>query len=225
MTQAALTSFVLGLFSSASPCVLPLYPGFIAYLGGQTDADTDAGKRQYLFGFLILAGVLTMMLALGGFIALLAVPIGRTLAFAIPLADALIFLLGVLLLLDINPFKTLPQVQVPVLNHPLLNAYVYGLCYGPLTLPCSGPLLVSIFAVSLTLGEAMSNLWVFLWFGLGLGVPLLILSLLSGAYQKQLARQLARHARLINIIGGVLLIGIALYDLYKNWSMIRLFFA
>ena len=206
MIQIASTSFVLGLLSSASPCVLPLYPGFIAYLGGQTDADTAAGKRQYFFGFLILAGVLTMMLVLGGLIALLAVPIGKTLAFAIPLADALIFLLGVLLMLDINPFKTLPQVQVPVLEHPLLNAYVYGLCYGPLTLPCSGPLLVSIFAVSLTL-------------------PLLILSLLSGAYQKQLARQLSRHARLINIMGGVLLIGIALYDLYKNWSMLRLFFA
>ena len=225
MIQAAFTSAVLGLLSSASPCVLPLYPGFIAYLGGQTDVGTDAGKRQYFFGFLILAGVLTMMLALGGLIALLAVPIGRTLAFAIPIADALIFLLGVLLLLDINPFKLLPQVQVPVLEHPLLNAYVYGLCYGPLTLPCSGPLLVSIFAVSLTLREAISNLWVFLWFGLGLGVPLLILSLLSGAYQKQLARQLSRHARLINIMGGVLLIGIALYDLYKNWSMLRLFFA
>ena len=225
MIQIASTSFVLGLLSSASPCVLPLYPGFIAYLGGQIDADTAAGKRQYFFGFLILAGVLTMMLALGGLIALLAVPIGKTLAFAIPLADALIFLLGVLLMLDINPFKTLPQVQVPVLEHPLLNAYVYGLCYGPLTLPCSGPLLVSIFAVSLTLREAISNLWVFLWFGLGLGIPLLILSLLSGAYQKQLARQLSRHARLINIMGGVLLIGIALYDLYKNWSMLRLFFA
>lgn len=166
-----------------------------------------------------------MMLALGGIIALLAVPIGKTLAFAIPLADALIFLLGVLLLLDINPFKTLPQVKVPVLEHPLLNAYAYGLFYGPLTLPCSGPLLVSIFAVSLSLREAIGNLWVFLWFGLGLGVPLLVLSLLSGAFQQQLARQLARHARLINIIGGVLLIGIALYDLYSNWSMLRLFFA
>lgn len=225
MTQAALTSFALGLLSAASPCVLPLYPGFIAYLGGQTDAETGPGKRQYFFGFLILAGVLTMMLALGGIIALLAVPIGRILAFAIPLADIVIFLLGVLLLLDINPFKTLPQVQVPILKHPLLNAYVYGLCYGPLTLPCSGPLLVSIFAVSLTLREAMSNLWVFLWFGLGLGIPLLILSLVSGAYQKKLARQLARHARLINIVGGVLLIDIALYDLHKNWPMIRLFFA
>lgn len=225
MLQAASTSFVLGLLSSASPCVLPLYPGFIAYLGGQADSNTETGKRQYFFGFLILAGVLTMMLALGGLIALLAVSIGRVLAFAIPLADALIFLLGVLLLLDINPFKTLPQVQVPILQNPLLNAFVYGLCYGPLTLPCSGPLLVSIFAVSLTLKEAMSSLWVFVWFGLGLGIPLLALSLLSGAYQKQLARHLARHARLINIIGGLLLIGIAVYDLYKNWPMLRLFFA
>ena len=79
-------------------------------------------------------------------------------------------------------------------------------------------------ALSLSLSDALGNLWLFLWFGLGLGVPLLALSLLSGAFQRRLVRQLARHSRLINIIGGLLLIGIASYDLYKNWAMIRLFF-
>jgi cytochrome c-type biogenesis protein len=112
-----------------------------------------------------------------------------------------------------------------MLRDPYLNAYVYGLLYGPIALPCSGPLLVSIFALSLTLGEALSTFWVFLWFGLGFGVPLLALSLLSGALQRQLAGWFARQARLINIIGGVLLIGIAIYDLYTNWPMLRLFFS
>jgi cytochrome c-type biogenesis protein len=220
--NVASTSFFLGLLSSASPCILPLYPGFLAYLSGQSEAEP--GNRHYFLGALVLVGVLTMMLALGGLIALLAVPIGSALAFAIPLADFLILSLGVALLLNFNPFKTLPQIQVPLLRHPYLNAYVYGLLYGPITLPCSGPLLVSIFALSLTLGEAFSKLWVFVWFGLGFGMPLLALSLLSGALQRQLASWFAHHARLINLLGGVLLIGIAAYDLYQNWPMLRLFF-
>ncbi len=166
-----------------------------------------------------------MMLALGGLIALLAVPTGNALAIIIPLADLLILLLGVLLLLDHNPFKTLPQIQVPVLRHPFLNAYTYGLLYGPIALPCSGPLVVGIFALSLTTGEALSILWVFLWFGLGFGLPLLILSLLSGALQHQLTTLFARHSRVINIIGGLLLIGIAIYDLSLNWEMLRFFYA
>jgi len=218
----AFTSIFLGLLATTSPCVLPLYPGFLAYLSGQT--ELEQGKGKYFLGLFVLAGVLTMMLALGGLIALLAIPTGNVLAFIIPLADALILLLGVLLLLDRNPFKTLPQIQVPILRHPFLNAYTYGLLYGPIALPCSGPLVVGIFALSLTAGEALSKLWVFLWFGLGFGLPLFVLSLLSGALQRQLTGFFARHSRVVNLIGGLLLIAVAIYDLSLNWDMLRLFF-
>ncbi len=221
MDNVAVTSLLLGLLATASPCVLPLYPGFLAYLSGQ--AETGASRKRYFLGFFVLVGVLSMMLALGGLIALLALPIGRVLVYVIPLADALLFALGVLLLLDRNPFKALPQLQAPVLRHPFLNAYVYGLLYGPITLPCSGPLVVSIFALSLTVGEAFSRLWVFLWFGVGFGIPLLILSLLSGGLQRQLTRLFARHSRLINAVGGLLLIGIVVYNIVQNWEMLRLF--
>jgi len=223
MDNPAISSLLLGLLATTSPCVLPLYPGFLAYLSGQT--GIGAGRQRYFLGFFVLAGVLTMMLALGGLIAVLAVSIGRILVYVIPLADILILSLGVLLLLDRNPFKIIPQIRVPVLRHPFLNAYIYGLLYGPLTLPCSGPLVVSIFAVSLTVGEAFSTFWVFLWFGVGFGVPLFILSLLSGALQHRLTVLFARDSRRINAIGGLLLIGIAVYDIAQNWELLRLYYS
>jgi cytochrome c-type biogenesis protein len=161
-----------------------------------------------------------MMLALGAVIAALSVSVGTALAFMIPLADAAILLLGLALLLDHNPFMGLPQVRVPILRRPLLNAYAYGLLYGPIALPCSGPLVVAIFAVSLGLGDALEGLWVFLWFGLGFGVPLLILSFLSGAFQRRLTRAFARHGRGINAVGGALLVAVAVYDLWQNWPML-----
>ena len=221
--QAIVTSFSLGLLATASPCVLPLYPGFLAYLsGGQSALE---GKRgRYFLGFFVLAGVLSMMLLLGGIIALLSVSVGRALSIIIPLADAAILILGILLLLDINPFKRLPQIQVPVLSNPYVNAYLYGTLYGPIALPCSGPLVVSIFALSLTAGEAVGKLSVFLWFGLGFGMPLLLLSFLSGAMQRTITRFFALHSRAINIVSGLLLIGIAVYDLWINFDLIRAFF-
>ena len=85
--------------------------------------------------------------------------------------------------------------------------------------------MVGIFALSLTAGEAFSKLWVFLWFGLGFGLPLLILSLLSGSLQRQLTALFVRHSRVVNIVGGLLLIGIAIFDLVKNWDMLRLFYS
>jgi cytochrome c-type biogenesis protein len=221
MANLAVTSMLLGLLTTASPCILPLYPGFLAYLSGQD----DIGRQKYLLGLFVLAGVLTMMLILGGIIAMLAIPVGSVLVYLLPLADLLILLLGILLLLNHNPFKSLPQIQLPVLRHPYGNAYMYGLLYGPIALPCSGPMVVSIFALSFTLGEAFSQLWAFLWFGLGLGVPLLILSLLSGTLQRQITTLFARHSRIVNFIGGMLLVGVAIYDLSKNWELLMLFFS
>ena len=110
---------------------------------------------------------------------------------------------------------------MPVLSHPFVNAFLYGLLYGPIALPCSGPLVVSIFALSLTAAEALSKLNIFFWFGMGFGIPLLLLSFLSGAAQRWITRQFAMRARLINIISGLLLLGVGVYDLYVNWSLLR----
>lgn len=221
-TEMIVTSFTLGLLATASPCVLPLYPGFLAYLSG-SQAAGGSHRRGYLLGFFVLGGVMLMMLALGALIASLSISVGRALAVILPLADLAILALGVMLLANINPFKKLPQIQVPVISHPYANAFIYGMLYGPIALPCSGPLVVGIFALSLTVGEAAGRLSAFFWFGLGFGLPLLLLSFLSGASQRGLTRFFARYSRPINIVGGVLLIGVAAYDLASNWEMILAF--
>jgi len=218
--EPILTSISLGLLSTTSPCILPLYPGFLAYLSGRQETIQSRVGR-YSLGFFVLLGVLTMMLGLGLLIALLSVSIGAALSVAIPLADLLIIALGVALLLDYNPFKRLPQIQVPLLKNPYTNAYVYGLLYGPIALPCSGPLVVGLFTYSLTAAEVFSKLSIFLWFGIGFGIPLLALSFLSGAAQRWIVRFFAQHARAVNLVGGVLLIGVGLYDFISNWDLVK----
>jgi cytochrome c-type biogenesis protein len=219
LMEMVLTGLGIGLLATTSPCVFPLYPGYLAYIsGGQASLAGKPGR--FLLGFFVLAGVLVMMLVLGGVIASLSVSLGRALAVVIPLADLLIISLGVLLLLNINPFKALPQIQVPVLSHPFANAFVYGLLYGPIALPCAGPLVIGIFAFSLTASDFFSQLGIFLWFGVGFGAPLLVLSLLTGAVQRGITRLFARHSRRVNLVGGALLVGIGVYDLWTNWEMI-----
>jgi cytochrome c-type biogenesis protein len=217
-----LTSLSLGLLATTSPCVLPLYPGFLAYICGG-EARSEHWPGRYFLGFFVLAGVLVMMLVFGLALSILSISIGRVLAVILPLADLVILGLGILLLVDFNPFKWFPQIDLPVLSHPFANAFMYGFLYGPIALPCSGPFVVGIFAFSLTAGEAFSKLAVFLWFGLGLGLPLLGLSLLSGSAQRWLTRQFTRHSRAINLIGGLILIGIAVYNLVQNWALLRLY--
>jgi cytochrome c-type biogenesis protein len=217
-----LTSFSIGILASASPCVLPLYPGFLAYLSsGQ--AEYQGKKSRYFSGFFVLLGVLSMMLILGALIAWLSISIGSALAWFIPFATLGIILFGLMLIINLNPFKKLPQITSPLFKNPLLNAYLYGMLYGPLTLPCSGPLVVGIFAYSFTAPEVVDKLVVFLGFGLGFGLPLLVISLLTGAAQHELTRFFAQHSRVINLVGGLLLVSVGVFNFVYNWSMLAIF--
>jgi cytochrome c-type biogenesis protein len=219
--ETVFPAVTLGLLASSSPCILPLYPGYLAYLSAGQAGDS---RMRYFLGFFVLAGVLVMMILLGFVISLLSISTGRALSYILPAADLIIISLGVLLLMNINPFKMLPMVSVPALKHPLANAFVYGLLYGPVALPCSGPLLVGIFAFSITAVELVGKLSVFLWFGLGLGIPLLLLSLLSGAAQRGITRLIAKHSRAVNAVGGLLLIGVGVFDLVQNWTLVASYF-
>lgn len=68
--------FGAGVLSAASPCLLPLYPAFIAYLGSNAKA-LEGRRATGLLGLLVLAGVLTTMTAVGVVLATIAVPTSR----------------------------------------------------------------------------------------------------------------------------------------------------
>jgi cytochrome c-type biogenesis protein len=212
-------AFTLGLGSAASPCLLPLYPSFLAYLS--TNVGTLEGRRASgLLGLIILAGVLTTMLAVALVLVAVSVPIGSVLGIVIPLVDVLLITLGVLLLLGRNPFERLPGMRVPLVNNPFGQAYVYGLLLGPLALPCAGAFALSLIAFSVGLEETLPRILTFIVYGLGFGLPLVLLSMLAGARRQEVVRFITRHHRAIEIIGGVLLIGAGLWDLTINWDAI-----
>jgi len=215
-----LASIGIGLLATKSPCVFSLYPGYLAYLSASGGKIEIKKKNQYFLGFFVLLGVLVMMLILGAVISLLSLSIGRSLAVVVPIADGILIALGILLLFDRNPFKKLPKIKIPLLSHPFTNAFLYGLLYGPIALPCSGPLVVSIFAISLQSTAFLARLGTFLWFGMGFGFPLFVLSFMGGALQKPITRFFAQHSRWINLLSGLLIVGLGVYDLWANWDFI-----
>lgn len=219
MIETAFASLTIGLLSSTNPCILPLYPGFLAYTAGGRLA-LEGSRLRYLLGLAVLAGIMSTQLALGAVIAGLSISVGRILTYLVPLADLILIVLGLLLLLGKNPFLRIPQIRVPKLSHPLLSAFLYGVLYAPLALPCSGPLVVSIFGLSATLGSALNQFAAFFWFGLGMGLPLVAISLAGAAAQKSITQLFARHANLIHRAGGLVLIAVALYDLAMNWQFL-----
>ena len=213
-------AFTLGLASAASPCLLPLYPSFLAYLAA--NAEALAGRRGTgLLGLIILLGVLTTMLAVAVALVVVSVPIGATLAYLVPLTDAVLVALGILLLAGRNPFARVSSVRVPLVANPFGRAFLYGLLLGPLALPCAGAFALALIAYSVGLADAIQKILVFLAFGLGFGLPLVVLSLLAGARQQQIARFVTSHHRAIDVVAGMLLVAVGVTDVILNLGDIR----
>ena len=164
------------------------------------------------------------MLAVAAVLVVVAMPIGAVLGYLIPLTDALLIVLGVLLLMGRNPFERLPGMSVPIVADPFGRAYLYGVLLGPLALPCAGAFALSLIAYSVGLTETLEKVLVFLAYGLGFGLPLVVLSLLAGARQQQVVRYVTRRHRAIEIVGGILLVAVGLGDLVLNFDNLRLTF-
>ncbi|QQG39988.1 MAG: cytochrome C biogenesis protein [Candidatus Aenigmatarchaeota archaeon] len=206
-------AFTLGTFASANPCVLPLYPGFLAYMASRS---REMGKTPHegLMGLLVLAGVLTMMLLLGLAISLIGVSTSDVLKIVTPVADVMLILIGLVLLLNIDIGSRIPQLRAPLTKDPLRGSFVYGLLYGPIVLPCNAPLFLAVFTRSVGVEDFFGRLGIVLAFGLGFGLPLLLISLLGKARQGWLVRMFAENHSNINRVAGVILIAVGLYDLY-----------
>jgi cytochrome c-type biogenesis protein len=201
-----LASFLLGIGTAASPCLLPLYPGFIAYLAGGGAAPASA-RTSGLLGLAVVAGVLTAVVLAGIVVSLLAVPLSGLLEVLVPLTTIVLVTLGVLLLAGRNPFVRLASVRVPVIQHPGGQAYVYGLLLGPVAIPCSGPFLIALLAISVGVADATARVGTFIVFGLGFGLPLILLALVGAARGQAVTRWIAaRHDTLLRVAGALLIL-------------------
>lgn len=200
------TGFTIGLLATLSPCALPLYPGFLAYLAARREDGVPSGAARWL-GLVVLAGVLTTMLVIGALMAALAVSTSSVLRIVTPLADIVVIALGVALLLGLDPFAKLPVLGPARLGGGMVrSAYGYGLLYGPIALPCAAPLLVAMFGLSLSFDSFVGALAFFMAFGLGFGLPLLAISLLAYSTQLSLVRFFARHREIVSRVAGAVLV-------------------
>jgi cytochrome c-type biogenesis protein len=215
-----------GIGATITPCVLPLYPGFLAYITSpQVAAATGAGQVSLgrrpppaAAAILVWLGVVVGMVVLGALLALLSLSLGRVLSIILPVIDFVIIGLGVLMLLGRNPFARIPQPSAAAFggSGPYVGSFLYGLLFAPIALPCSGPFLIGIFVASLTIGDAVRQLAFFGAFGVGFGLPLFALGMVGQARGRQLAAAIVRWERPIQLILGVALIAIGLWDLSVN---------
>lgn len=196
-------------------CLLPLYPGMIALLAARSGGQRPA---RWL-GAVVLAGVLGVMIALAAVLSAVGRVFADVLPFVLPVAFGLVIVLGVLMVLGRNPLARLGVGDAPVVSSPAGSAFLYGVMLGPMTLPCTGPVILSAFVLGGIggTGELVEGVTYFVAFGLGFGWPLVALPFLAGPVQQRATRWLARNHRAVDVVSGLLLVGVATLGLYVDF--------
>ncbi|MEJ7902437.1 MAG: cytochrome c biogenesis protein CcdA [Thermomicrobiales bacterium] len=197
-------------------CVLPLYPGFIAFLGGTASSNLSGWLRPFL-GLIVFAGMMTVMLALGWILFELNQTFSSIFEWFLPALFGTVIVLGIAMLLGKNPFARIATLQVPLVRSPIMTALLYGMVLGPMTLPCTGPLIVSTFVLGVgDLGSLTDGIVYFVAFGLGFGWPLVVLPFLATPVQAHITRWLARHYAIVGRLSGALLILVAVFGFWVD---------
>lgn len=199
-------------------CMLPLYPSLFVLLASRAEAGDTSVRSTRWFGLLVLAGVLTSMIAIGAALYGLNRTFADALPVILPVAYGLVAALGIAMLLDRNPLARVATTQLPILRHPQVAAFTYGSLLGPLTLPCTGPLVISAFVVGGVGGTGVlaDALIYFVFFGLGFGWPLVLIPFLAAPLQRQITGFLTRHHRMITVASGLLLLVVAAIGLWVD---------
>jgi len=207
-------AFLAGLYAPVgSPCVIPLYPGFLSFLAGKND-DTVRGHSMLALGTVVVSGVIISMLAFGIiFLAGVQVPLARFLSLVSPVAFLILAGFSVILILDIDLFRWTGGLSLPRSGKPMVDAFLLGLFFGVIILPCNAAAVVALLAIGTTTSGLLAGLGSFLSFGIGMSLPLLAFAALSATRSREILAWLSRHRRIIHVVAGVVMLGVSLYYL------------
>ncbi|MBW9110218.1 cytochrome c biogenesis protein CcdA [Microbacterium trichothecenolyticum] len=250
-------AILAGAISFLSPCVLPLVPGYLGFIGGavsarpaprvrkiarssedsaanlrggddsakpvtttETAAATEAPARGRL--------VLGVLLFIAGFtvvfvsMAMLGGTLGR---FLLEYQDLITRILGVVIiamgLVFIGWFGLAQRIARPQVrgNLGLIGAPLLGIALGIGWAPCIGPTLAVILTMAFDSGSAARAALLGVAYSLGLGIPFLLLTLGFGWATRSVSF-VRRHIRVVNLIGGALLIVLGLLMVTGVWTAV-----
>ncbi len=211
-------AFLAGIVSFASPCVVPLVPGYLAYMTGLSGAEiregSSGGRARVLGGGLLFtlgfAIPFTLLGLVGG--SLSATLSTRPWQIAM---GVVVIVLG-LTMTGLLPFDLLrreARITDEAIDRGILGALPLGFVFGVGWTPCIGPALAAIFTLSASQsgGSPLRGGLLAFVYALGLGLPFILFGLLYGSAGRALGF-LRRNARTIQIAGGILLslVGLAI---------------
>ena len=227
-------ALVAGLLSFASPCVLPLIPAYISFLGGaslsqlteEDGVDVATQKRVIYAAIAFVLGFSTVFIALGASATTISALIAQNSLLLGQIAGVIIVIFGLHFIGVFRIGFLNFEKRFHLENKPagLAGSYILGLAFAFGWTPCVGPILASVLMVATSgdsIGYGISLLTVY---AAGLGIPFLVAAFAVKPFMKFLSRFKSQMRKIELTIGGLLIItGIAIFtgDLAEaaNWLL------
>lgn len=217
-----LGAFGAGVLSFASPCVLPLIPAYLCFLGGASldeltaegGVDKRVQRQVFRSAVAFVLGFATVFIVLGATATAVSNLVAENMGVLSKVAGVIIVIfglhyMGVFKISFLNFEKRMHIEKKPT---SLIGAYILGLAFAFGWTPCVGPILATILMVAASGDEVMYGVSLLSVYAAGIGLPFLLAAFAVKPFMKFLGR-FRRHMRKVEISIGTLLVvtGIAIF--------------
>ena len=200
-------SFGAGLISFLSPCVLPLIPGYISFVSGQSLQELLADKRINLFPLILFCfGFSTVFITFGATASFLGQVLLQNSQMLRIIAGLIIIIFSLQLIGLINfSFLNFEKRLEAKKTNSFIFPYIIGLAFGFGWTPCIGPILGSILALASIEETLVKAIFLLSLYSLGLALPFILSGYLI---QKFLifSKNFKKNINIISKSGGIILL-------------------
>lgn len=217
-----LGSFGAGLLSFASPCVLPLIPAYLCFLGGASldDLTAEGGvdkhvqRRVFVSALAFVLGFSTVFIMLGATATTVSNLVAENIGMLSKIAGVIIVIFGLhyMGVFKIGFLNFEKRMHIEKKPTSLIGAYILGLAFAFGWTPCVGPILATILMVAASGEDVMYGVSLLAVYAAGIGLPFLLAAFAVKPFMGFLGR-FRKHMRKVEITIGTLLVvtGIAIF--------------
>jgi cytochrome c-type biogenesis protein len=204
-------AFTAGLVSFLSPCILPLVPGILSYLAGESTSHRPSRRETFYASIWFVAGFITVFAALGITLNTVLAHVAYDVhVWLSRVGGALLIVFGAHLagIVRVRFLERSYTVHVPSgITSRQLMAFAFGAAFAIGWTPCAGAALGAI--LGLAAHAPHTSFALLLAYAAGLGLPFLLSGLVAVDMQRLLIKA-TRYTRILTIFFGLLLIGIGI---------------